>query len=408
MSKIHFFIFIAFLIFFASIRVILHKEPALPKDQPIKFEAIVKREPRIYDTYQVIYVADCRVYVDLYPRYHLGDRLIVEGEFDREGRMFKGKVVKIGQFASLSAARSKFRERISQNVGSLLPSREATLLVGTVLGVDTIGREFRDELIKTGTIHVVVVSGQNLSIVAGMFLSLAGYIGRRKSMILSILAVFAYAFLTGFEPPVIRAGIMVLVSILAVFLGREADALWSLLIAAIAIVLIWPQALFEISFQLTFAATLGIMTLGDWLLRLAGSVKNPGPVARYPHPTSSLQSNVEIELKTSSDAVGARWGTPTRATRFFDVFIRSAAIPVSAYLFTAPIILFYFGQVSPIAPVANILVAEAVFPIMVLGFLIAGATLIFMPVAQALAYLAFVPTFYFSQVVSNLAKINIQ
>src|SRR3990167_10013979 len=141
--------------------------------------------------------------------------------------------------SSLSRWRSDLRDKISNNVGALLPAREATLVVGMVLGVDTISQEFRQELIKTGTIHVVVVSGQNLMIVAGIFLALTKYLGRRQSMILAILAVFSYAFLTGFEPPVVRASIMVLVSTLAIFLGREADALWSLFIAATAIVLIW-------------------------------------------------------------------------------------------------------------------------------------------------------------------------
>src|SRR3989338_5911545 len=204
MPKFYLLIFVILITLPAAVRVVLYKEPVLPKNQPIKFEASIGREPRIYDTYQVIYLADSRVYVDLYPRYRVGDRVFVEGEFDKDGRMFKGKVIKIGEFASLSAARSKFREKISQNISELLPAREATLLTGTVLGVDTISRQFRDELIKTGTIHVVV------------------------------------------------------------FLGREADVLWSLVIAAILIVLIWPQALFEISFQLTFAATLGIVTVGKW------------------------------------------------------------------------------------------------------------------------------------------------
>lgn len=360
MSKIHFLIFIAFLILFAVIRVILHKEETLPKDQPIKFEATVKREPRIYDTYQVVYLADSKVYVDLYPRFRVGDRLIVEGKFDEQGGMFRGKVEKIGEVSSLISFRSRLRENISQKISRLLPIREATLLTGTVLGVDRISARFREELVKTGTIHVVVVSGQNLSIVAAMFLAQARFVGRRRSMLLAIAAVFAYAFLTGFEPPVIRASIMVLVSTLAVYLGREADVLWSLFMSAIAIVLIWPQALFEISFQLTFAATLGIVTLGQFLKGRLGK---------------------------------------------FGLLGNNAAIATSAYLFTSPIILFYFGQVSPVAPIANILVAEAVFPIMVLGFLIALGTLIFMPLAQVLAYLAFVPTFYFSQIVGIMAKI---
>ncbi len=352
-------IFILLLAVIASIRVVLHKPQTLPKNQPLKFEATVKREPKIYDFGQVIYVADSRIYVDLYPRYQVGDRLLIGGEIDEEGRMFEADIEKIGERPSFWGFRSQIRARISENVGQLLPSREATLVVGTVLGVDTIGQEFRNELVKTGTIHVVVVSGQNLMIVVRIFLSLARYVGRRKSLALAILATFAYAFLTGFEPPVIRASIMVLVSALAIFLGREASVIWSLLIAALLIVLVWPTSLFEISFQLTFAATLGIVTLG-----------------------ASLQKFLK------------GWG----------ILGDNAASATSAYLFTAPLILFYFSRLSAVAPLANVLVAEAVFPIMALGFLIAGATIVFMPLAQILAYFAFVPALYFSEVVRIMSK----
>jgi len=359
-SRIHLIIFIIFLIISAGVRVWLDKPITLPKNKPIKFEVTIKREVRQYDFGQIVYAADSRVYVETYPKYRVGDRLLIEGQLDAQGRMFEGSVKKIGEKSNLARFRSNLREKISNRIGELLPAREATLVVGTVLGVDTIGKEFRDELIKTGTIHVVVVSGQNLMIVAGIFLALAKYIGRRQSMLLAIGAVFSYAFLTGFEPPVVRASIMVLVSTTAIFLGRESGVFWSLIIAALVIIFIWPQALFEVSFQLTFAATLGIVTLGQYFQR---------PLKKF----SLLGDN--------------------------------AAIATSAFIFTAPVILFYFSRVSPVAPFANILVAESVFPVMVLGFLIALATLIFMPLAQLLAYLAYVPALYFSEVVRIMAKI---
>ncbi len=400
MSRLQLFIFIILLVFSVFFRVWLDKPTILPKNQPLKFEATVKREPRNYDFSQVIYVADSRVYVDLYPRYRVGDRLRIEGTFDEQGRMFDPRVEKVGERLGFSRWRSELRDKISKNVGALLPSREATLVVGTVLGVDTISQQFREELIKTGTIHVVVVSGQNLMIVAGIFLALTKYLGRRQSMILAILAVFSYAFLTGFEPPVVRASIMVLVSTLAIFLGREASVVWSLLIAALLIVLVWPQALFEVSFQLTFAATLGIVTLGQWFIKVAG------PVTSFP-PASARLSEQSAQIKNGSKlrAVGVPSTGTTRVFYSTKLFFQVAAIPVSAFLFTAPVILFYFSRVSPIAPLANILVAEAVFPIMILGFLIAISSLIFMPLAQLLAYLAYVPALYFSEIVRLLAKL---
>lgn len=376
MSKFHLFIFVSTLTLAAAMRIWLHKPVILPKNQYVKLEATVKREPRIDGSNQLIYIADARVYVDLYPRYRVGDRLGVEGEIDQKGRIFDARVKKIGHKASFGGYFSTLRTTVSQNIGGLLPSQEATILSGTVLGLDTIEKSFRDELIKTGTIHIVVVSGQNLMIVAGVFISFSRYLGRRLSLFLAIMAASLYAMLAGFEPPVVRAMIMVLISSLAIYSGRVAYSLWSLFLAALMIIFIWPQALFELSFQLTFAATFGIITLGQYLIAVFGR----------------------------KDTVRSR----SVVAKLANGIVQNGAIASSAYLLTVPLILFYFGKVSPIAPFPNILIAEAVFPIMVLGFLIAAVSLVFLPLAQVLAYFAYVPTFYFVKVVAIFSKVPIE
>ena len=338
----------------------------IPRNQEIKLSATVKKEPNIAGGQQVLELGDSKVYVDLYPRYKVGDRIAVEGKVDSEGRIFRPQIEVVGRKKTLAGFFSNLRLKISQNIASYLPSREATIVSGTVLGVDTIERDFRDQLVKTGTIHVVVVSGQNLMIVAGVFLALGRYFGRRRSLVLATAAVFTYAFLTGFEPPVVRASLMVLASTLAIFLGRQTFPIWQLILAASVILFFWPQALFEVSFQLTFAATLGIMTLGRYLTKIF---------------------NFKFLI--------------------LNLFADNAAIATSAYLFTAPIILFYFGRISPLAPFANILIAEAVFPIMILGFLVSIVSLIFSPFAQVISYIAYVPAYYFVKVVEVFAKIPI-
>ena len=102
MSRIHLIIFIIFLVFVAVVRVWFDKPTTLPKNQPLKFEATVKREPRIYDFSQVIYVADSVVYVDLCPRYMVGDRLKISGTFDEHSRIFDQEVLIMGERSSLS------------------------------------------------------------------------------------------------------------------------------------------------------------------------------------------------------------------------------------------------------------------------------------------------------------------
>jgi len=411
-SRFAYIFLLLFLAFSVVIRLYINKPQSLPRNTDLKFEATVKNEPKIYDTGQVIAVADAKIYTGLYPRYRVGDRIVVSGKINDSGKMFQAKVEKIGDGGGLSAFLGDFRDKISGNINSLMGVREATLISGAVLGVDSIGQQFHDELVKTGTIHVVVVSGQNLMIVAGIFMALAPYIGRKKSVALATFAVFAYAFITGFEPPVLRAGLMVLVTTLALYFGRETNVLWTMGIAGALIIFMFPQSLFEVSFQLTFAASFGIVTLGKYLEgAFRGPVIGTGPAARFPRPTSSLEANFETGANLSSAAAGARRGSPTRVTRstfgslIGESLIQNAAIATSAYLFTAPIIIFYFGRISPIAPIANILVAEAVFPMMILGFATAILSLIFMPLAQVLAYFAFVPAFYFSQVVRIFAAL---
>lgn len=335
---------------------------AIPKNQPISLIATIKSEPKISRDRQVLSVGDAKVYTNLFPKYSVGDRLKIEGKVDDLGRVFNSKIDKVGEVSSVIGLIAKLRQKLSQNIYSLLPSREATLVVGSVLGVDNISQEFRDQLVNTGTIHVVVVSGQNLALVAGMFIALSNVLGRRKSLVLATLAVFFYAFLTGFAPPVVRASLMVLLTTLAVFWGRESSAVWSLLVAALIILFVWPSAIFEISFQLTFAATLGIVTLGQKLSKI-------------------FNSKFSI----------------------LNLFGENAAIATSAYVFTAPLIFWHFGRVTLVAPLVNVLVAEAVFPIMVFGFLTALASLIFMPLAQIFAWFAYVPALYFTSVVALFA-----
>ena len=390
------------------------KDQVLPKDQYIKLVATLKREPRIYEARQVLEIGDGKVYCDLYPRYRVGDRLQITGEIDSQGRIYRAKIEKLGEreVAGVGEAgkwMSQLRSKISQNVTQLLPSREATLVVGTVLGVDDIEKQFRDQLIKTGTIHVVVVSGQNLMIVAGVFLTLGKYLGKRFSLFLALFVSLLYAALTGFEPPVVRATLMVAEATLAVYFFLESLPIWNLLMAAVLILFIWPQAILEISFQLTFAATLGIMTLGQSLAK----VFVRGPVASFLPASARSRGNSMLDLKSigSLRAVGnpSTDTTPHKKARgtLGTLVINNAAIAISAYIFTAPIILYYFGRVSLVAPLANILVLEAVFPVMILGFLVAITSLFLMPSAQILAYFAYAPAFYFVKVVEIFAKIPI-
>ncbi len=345
------------LLFLVSARLFFWRPVVLPKNSYLEMETEVSQVFTL-ESSQKLSVGDVTVFAPLYPKIRVGDRINIQGKVDLTGTMLDPQIKIIEHKENFSGWLWDLRQKIVGKVETLLPAREATLVAGTVLGVDRIGRDFRNDLIKTGTIHVVVVSGQNLSIVAGVFLALVKYLGRRGAMVLAIAACSFYAFLTGFEAPVVRALLMVIVTTLALFFGRATTAIFSLFAASMAIIFVWPAAITSISFQLTFAATLGIVTLGAYLQKL-------------------MRVPVAGEI---------------------------TAVCVGAFTFTAPVILYHFGSVSLLSPFVNILVSEAVFPIMILGFVLSALSLVYMPAAQLLSYVVFMPAHYFVRVVELFAE----
>ncbi len=349
------------LVLLLGLRLYFYKGENLPTNVNLTFEGTIKNDVKTTEGGQQITFANLKIYVPMYPSYQYGDRLNVSGFVSERGVMSNPKVAVVGKTNSFEVFLHDLRAKMLEGIEKLMPQNEASLVSGSVLGTDRLGADFKSQLVKTGTIHVVVVSGQNLAIVVGFIMAFSKYIGRRKTAAAAVLFAVLYALFTGFAIPVIRGLIMVGFSFGALLYGRMSSALMSLFAAAAVIILIWPESISSISFQLTFAASLGIMTMGKIL-----------------------------EDKLS----------------FLPVAGQNAAVSLSAFLFTAPIIVFYFGRISFLSPLVNILVLEAVTPLMLLGFLMSAATLLFMPLARILAVFAFVPAKYFSYVVIEFSKID--
>ena len=137
-----------------------------------------------------------------------------------------------------------------------------TLGTGYVL-TDDIRQTFRN----SGLYHILVISGINIVIVAWVghvLLNLAGLPFRYRSAVIGGLLI-AYAGMTGFQYPVLRSVIMSIVFYASVFCNRMADSLYSLCFAIGLIAFIFPNALFEVSFLLTVAATAFILLVFRWM-----------------------------------------------------------------------------------------------------------------------------------------------
>lgn len=143
-----------------------------------------------------------------------------------------------------------------------LPRDESGLLLGIVLGLQQqLSDNFNQALNNTGTTHIIVASGYNATIVIGTVLKLTNRYKRSFSLALAVTVLIAYAGLSGFNPSIIRAAVMATIAILAQVLGRQRLAIHLLILTAVAMLMANPLWIFDISFQLSFAATIGIILI---------------------------------------------------------------------------------------------------------------------------------------------------
>ncbi len=161
------------------------------------------------------------------------------------------------------------RQLLDQKINQLLPSPQAELLSGILLGqTKNLPGRLKLALRDTSTLHIIVASGQNLSMVAGFFLSLSGLIKRKNAVALGLIAAIFYTLLTGVQVPILPAAIMFSLASLAQFSGRERDRAWVLVITAGLMLLFNPSWITDISFQLSVLATFGVIVVAPILVKL--------------------------------------------------------------------------------------------------------------------------------------------
>lgn len=254
------------------------------------------------------------------------------------------------------------REYLASKLESLYPPDQANLVKGLILGINDFSKTAKQQFIDTGTIHVVVVSGYNITLVASVILSTSLILGRKLAMGLSFLGIVIYTILTGAQPPAVRAAIMGSLGFGASALGRQKESLELLTLAGGLMLIYDPTLLTSISFQLSYLATLGI-----------------------------IYFNPKIEPKLVK--LGPLKG--------------DLANTLSAQILVVPVLFFYFGQISWISPLANLLVLWTVPIATILGFLSLLLALILPLVGQLLAWFNYVFLLYFMTIIKNLAVIPI-
>ncbi len=161
----------------------------------------------------------------------------------------------------LLAAIYAFRARAYEVIQQILPEPHASLLSGILLGIDSgLPADVQDDFRRTGTSHIVAISGYNITVLISIISAIAVRLfGRRRSFPILVIALVVYAILVGASASVVRAAIMGLITLWAIYLGRQAAALNSLFAAGILMTALDPNTLFDVGFQLSFVATLGLV-----------------------------------------------------------------------------------------------------------------------------------------------------
>ncbi len=329
-----------------------------------------------------------------FPAYNYGERLLVVGTLtrprsaERPGEFdYRAYLAHRGIFSLISepstvrqlpgetgiaplAALLRFRQHCRAVLLRTMPEPQAALGVGILLGIQaSIPDEVYADFSTTGTSHILVVSGWNFTLVAAMLAALALRLrlGRGTTLIIALAVMWVYALFTGASAAVLRAAAMASLAAVGRASERQSEP-WRLLLAGCWLIsLADPHTLWDLGFQLSALATASLFAFA-------------GPV--------------EAQL----DRMGWPTWSPLAPIR------EALTATLAAQVLTLPLILYQFGKLSLIAPLANIVLVPMVPYAMAAGTLVLVAGLIWLPLGQALGPLAWLPLAWLSEGAAIFAR----
>ncbi len=233
--------------------------------------------------------------------------------------------------------RTALCERFDRLIGTEASAYAKALLIGEKSGLPD---DFRKDMSALGVSHILAVSGMHMSIIAAIVAFLADRIRTARKLKSVLITVGAVLFMTvaGFSPSVVRAAIMLVLSVLSVFFGRKGDSLTALFLSGAIICAVSPRTALSCSFLLSFFATLGLV--------LCASAVSRGLAKRF---------------------YVSRAGDMKLGMRALRGFLSSVAVSLCATLFTAPILSIYFSEISYFAVLANLFAVPCAFVSVVLA-----------------------------------------
>jgi competence protein ComEC len=281
----------------------------------------------------------------------------------------------MGKVNPLLGILHRTRQLALLEIQRIFPYPEAPLLSGILLGIESrIPEDLRQAYSATGTTHIIAISGFNITILAGLTIAVFGrYLGRTRGLIVAGLIIALYTLFVGADAPVVRAAIMGTLALLARQLGRRTHGLTSLAVASMTMTILAPQSVQDVGFQLSFAATLGLIL--------------------YAEPLKHAAIYLIRRLSPSIDP--RQWGNALAEITLFTL---------AAQLTTLPIIMWHFHQISLVSLIANAFILPLQPLLMILSGIATIVGLIWHPLGQLIAYLAWPFSALTNQLVVYLAE----
>ena len=264
-------------------------------------------------------------------------------------------VVDRGQGNPLLGYLYQVKQWYVETLEATISNPQVNLGVGLLLGVkQALGDELEIAFRQTGIIHIVVLSGYNVMLVVGFFWWLSSWVlPLRGRIIFGLVGITLFALLVGLSATVVRASIMAAILLFGKLLGRTYDVLRALLFAALIMVLINPYILlYDIGFQLSFMATLGLVLV-------------------LPQFESTL-------------------ATHSTQLKFRDLFFAT----VVTQIFVLPLLMYHIGEVSLVSVLVNMLVLPMVPVAMLLTFITGLVGAVSIPLGSLVGLLAYLPLQY--------------
>jgi competence protein ComEC len=380
--------------------------------QEVEIQGTVSADPEIRDNSTHIRLSasqingqkvsgDALLFVPRYPEYDYGDVLLVRGKLETPPRLgdfdYQGYLENQGIYSTMLHPEIEVLERgkgfrplawvyslrssLSQSIARVIPEPQASLVQGVVLSIRyNIPQAIKDDFARTGTAHLLAISGLHLSILAGILLSIGIWLFGKKRYIyiwLALGVIWLYAIISGLNPPVVRGAIMASLFLGAELLGRQRTAITSLAFAAAVMVAIDPLILWDAAFQLSFLGMAGLIFIAPPLMNLG--------------------------RKIDRVTIGEEGPGVSLANFVTDSF----SVTLAATLAVWPVVAHYFGIVSLVGPLATFLALPALPAIIVLGALAGLTGLAFLPIAQGIGWLAWFFASYTLLIVRGFASLDI-